>query len=276
MESSNVNVVGIVNMVLEGGWGDYEFSGIPYCLLSGFFLKYSNSCLERMFGFYLVGYMSLTEEKTRCRLLDAAGLVFADRGFEKATVREICTRAEVNLGAVNYHFGDKFRLYVETLLHAHEVVFDQVPLPEWTEQTSAEQKLTDFIRTMLRRMLLAKQLPWQARLMMREFVAPTAACQELAEKYIRPHHRMLLDILAEIVPEEVSESHRHQIAFSIVGQCLFYKMNLPIIQTLVPAEQLAADFNPDQLAAHIAGFSLAALGRHPLWVSPFSWTESAS
>lgn len=220
--------------------------------------------------------MSSVEEKTRCRLLDAAGMVFAERGFEKATVREICTRAEVNVAAINYHFGDKFRLYVETLLHAHEVVFDQVPLPEWDQQTSSEQKLTDYIRTMLRRMLLAKQLPWQARLMMREFVAPTEACQELAEKYIRPHHRMLLDILDEILPREVSASRRQQIAFSIVGQCLIYKMNMPIIETLISTDELAAEFQPDQLAEHIAGFSLAALGRHPLWNSPLSQTESAS
>ncbi len=205
--------------------------------------------------------MPNSDDSTRVRLLDAAGTVFADRGFDKATVREICTRADVNLAAVNYHFGDKARLYVETLLHAHEVVFEQVPLPKWSEDTPPQQKLADFIETMLQRMLLARSLPWQARLMMREFVAPTTDCRELAETYIQPHNRILMEIIGELVPAETPEYSRFQIAFSIVGQCMFYKMNSSLMQALVPEEQIAEHFGPATLARHITAFSLAALGQ---------------
>ena len=51
-----------------------------------------------------------TRTNTRQRVLEAAGEVFAERGFRAATVREICQRAKANLAAVNYHFGDKERL----------------------------------------------------------------------------------------------------------------------------------------------------------------------
>ena len=53
--------------------------------------------------------------ETRRRLLDAAGEVFAEKGFAKATVREICQKAEANIAAVNYHFGDKEKLYAAVL-----------------------------------------------------------------------------------------------------------------------------------------------------------------
>src|SRR3954451_22724831 len=43
--------------------------------------------------------------KTRQRLLEVAGEVFAEQGFKNATVREICKRAEANVAAINYHFG---------------------------------------------------------------------------------------------------------------------------------------------------------------------------
>ncbi|MCG6158259.1 TetR/AcrR family transcriptional regulator [Rubinisphaera margarita] len=205
--------------------------------------------------------MPTSDESTRVRLLDAAGAVFADRGFDKATVREICTRADVNLAAVNYHFGDKARLYVETLLHAHEVVFDQVPLPEWVEDTPPQKKLADFIETMLQRMLLARSLPWQARLMMREFVAPTTDCRELVETYIEPHNTLLMDIIGEMVPAETPQYSRFQIAFSVVGQCMFYKMNSALMQAIVSEEEIAEHFGPAILARHITAFSLAALGQ---------------
>ena len=55
-------------------------------------------------------------DDTRERLLEAASRVFAEKGYEKATVREICTAAKVsNLAAVNYYFGDKERLYIESV-----------------------------------------------------------------------------------------------------------------------------------------------------------------
>ena len=63
--------------------------------------------------------MDQTEQETRNRLLNAAGEVFAEKGFKSATVRAICDRAGANIAAVNYHFGDKEHLYSEVLRFAH-------------------------------------------------------------------------------------------------------------------------------------------------------------
>ena len=55
------------------------------------------------------------DHETRQRLLTVAERLFADRGFKKVTVREICRAARANVAAVNYHFGDKLGLYREVL-----------------------------------------------------------------------------------------------------------------------------------------------------------------
>lgn len=49
----------------------------------------------------------MTHSETVEQILDAAELLFAEKGFSGASLRLITSRAQVNLAAVNYHFGSK-------------------------------------------------------------------------------------------------------------------------------------------------------------------------
>lgn len=53
---------------------------------------------------------------TRERLLDAAEQIFAERGFEGASMRAVTQAAGASVSAANYHFGSKEALLRETLL----------------------------------------------------------------------------------------------------------------------------------------------------------------
>ncbi len=44
---------------------------------------------------------------TKERIIKATLDIMADEGFQNVTVRKISTRADVNIAAVNYHFGSK-------------------------------------------------------------------------------------------------------------------------------------------------------------------------
>lgn len=48
--------------------------------------------------------------ETRSRILDAAEALFVEHGLDATSMRQITARAEVNLAAVNYHFGSKDKL----------------------------------------------------------------------------------------------------------------------------------------------------------------------
>ena len=50
-------------------------------------------------------------DETRKRILDAAEQLFADRGYDGASVRDVAASAEVQLNAVGYHFGPKEALF---------------------------------------------------------------------------------------------------------------------------------------------------------------------
>ncbi len=54
--------------------------------------------------------------ETRERLLDAAEQIFAERGFEGASMRAVTQAAGASVSAANYHFGSKEALLRATLL----------------------------------------------------------------------------------------------------------------------------------------------------------------
>src|SRR5215469_18909334 len=56
---------------------------------------------------------------TRAELLEAAGHVFAEKGFDRATGKEICERARANTAAINYYFGGMDGLYAAVLEEAN-------------------------------------------------------------------------------------------------------------------------------------------------------------
>lgn len=194
---------------------------------------------------------------TSHRLLDAAGRVFAERGFANATVREICTLAGANVAAVNYHFGDKERLYTQVLAHALEIARDRHPIPHAPDDPPP-QRLRRFIHAFLLRILDEGRPAWHGRLMAREMVEPTSALKMIAETTLRPTFQLLRTIVAEIAGLSPDSPIVKRCAFSVIGQCVMHKHCRPAIEQLYPQECYQPAAISD-LAEHIWIFSLAGI-----------------
>ncbi len=106
----------------------------------------------------------------------------------------------------------------------------------------------------------ADEASWNTRLMLREVLEPTDVCACVVREYIRPLFETLMEILDELLPETVPFHQRWKIGFSVIGQCLYYRVASGVISALLPANDLPAHFGPEQLADHITHFCLAALG----------------
>ena len=201
------------------------------------------------------------QDATRDRLLQAAGEEFAAKGFDCARIRAICDRAQANIAAVNYHFGDKERLYVEAVLEAHRCGIEAGMEGPGEPGEPAEQ-LRGFIHHFLGRVLALHDLDdWRYRLVIREMLHPTSASDILIRESIRPRFECLVGILRRFCPE-AEDRKMHAMAFSVIGQCLHYKMARSIAERLVgPAGMQELDL--DFLTEHITSFCLAALGVLP-------------
>jgi len=201
----------------------------------------------------------LTLDPTKARLLEAAGQEFAEKGYEGATVRAICDRARVNLAAVNYHFGDKEMLYEQAVLEAHRCG-PELP-PEAVPDLPPAEALRRHIHYFLTDVVAIRETTWHHSLMLREMVAPTKASETLVREAIRPRFERLSGILRRICPG-ADDQRIHALTFSVVGQCLHYKLTKTISERVVGAEAFVR-LDLEYLTDHITQFTLAALGLVP-------------
>jgi len=107
-------------------------------------------------------------QKTRERIINAAGELFAEQGFEGTTIRDICTRAEVNNASVNYHFRDKENLFAEVIRYGFTAAHEKYPPDYHFENTkNAQERLRQFIWNMLIRKFDPELPQWFSRLISR-------------------------------------------------------------------------------------------------------------
>jgi AcrR family transcriptional regulator len=194
-------------------------------------------------------------------LIEAAGEEFADKGFDATRIRAICDRAGANVAAVNYHFGDKEQLYVETVLDAHRCSME---LGEYDAAVAAgpAEQLRSFIHHFLTRVLAINHpQDWRHRLMLREMLQPTSASDVLVRESIRPHFEQLQQVMRQFCPN-ADERKLNALTFSVIGQCLHYKMARPVTERLIGPDALGA-LDLEFLTDHITSFCLAALGSIP-------------
>ncbi|AMV26633.1 HTH-type transcriptional repressor AcnR [Gemmata sp. SH-PL17] len=196
------------------------------------------------------------EADARERLLAAAQDAFAERGFEGATVRDICRTAGANIAAVNYYFGDKEKLYVESVKRAHVCAARMDAFPISADAPPVE-KLRAFIREMVARMHTPASTS-AMKLMMREMADPGKAAHVVVSEFIQPVAFVLRAILREMLPH-LDEQHLLMTGFSIIGQCLYYRQNRPVSELIFGKEAVAA-LDATAVADHVIRFSLAALG----------------
>lgn len=197
--------------------------------------------------------------ETTTRLLEAAGQVFAERGFRAATIREICERAQTNIASINYHFGTKEKLYEEALKNAHRLMTENFPLKlDLDTNTPADEKIRIVVATLLQRIMSPKVQGWQRRLILRELLAPSAALDTLVQDRIMPLFDQLVCLAAELLGLTPTQQQAQLAAASIAGQCMLYFHGRPVAQRLLPYSFSDENF-VKTLAEHIAEFSLYAL-----------------
>ena len=197
-------------------------------------------------------------DKTRRQLIEAAGWLFAEKGFAATSIRDICKRADVNIAAAHYHFGDKQKLYQAILEHCVEEDRKTFPLPVRAAKADAEKFLADYICVILSRMTRTHQSEWRSALVNREMFTPSPEFVKfISEKCIGPDIEAFSATFKSISPKASDEAIKTAV-MSVIGMMGAYAMPVPLLKATVPAQQLSLK-QCEAIAQFISRASVAGL-----------------
>jgi AcrR family transcriptional regulator len=153
-----------------------------------------------------------TRAQTRARLLKAAGEVFAERGYDRASLEDVVAAAGLTKGAVYSSFASKDELFYALM---RERISERLELvAEAAERQATVEDITRDAGGALAK-LISSQVDWQ--LLFIEFWARAVRDPDLRKEFAR-ERRAARGLIARVLEERATEA----------------KIDLP-----APAEQLA-------------------------------------
>lgn len=91
----------------------------------------------------------MTDLETKQKILEAARVLFADHGYEGASIREIAKAADVNVASVNYYFNSKENLFLEILRAGYVECAQMIQDFLQKNQGNVEETMVDIFRYFL-------------------------------------------------------------------------------------------------------------------------------
>ncbi|MCH9023666.1 MAG: TetR/AcrR family transcriptional regulator [Planctomycetes bacterium] len=152
------------------------------------------------------------DPQAKRRLLDAADQLFAHKGFDATSVRNITTLAKCNVAAVNYHFQNKLSLY-HHIFHEHLAHLRQVRVEgiqnvfvQQGPNATLESLVRAFAHVFFQPLLEHDKGPNLVKLMMRELTDPRLPEGMIYKEMIHPVSSAFLDALNRTCPNLEQDS----------------------------------------------------------------------
>lgn len=158
-------------------------------------------------------------EATRARILEAAGELFAERGYSDTTSKAICERAGTNVAAVNYHFESRDGLYLAVLQEVHRRLISLDFLHDLARaKRPPREKLGQLLDTLVPALLDEKS--WPTRLWARELLSPSPLLSKVMREQLMPKFGVLTGIMSEVTGLAPQNPALTRCVLSMMAPCM--------------------------------------------------------
>ncbi len=135
-------------------------------------------------------------EETKKKIINCAGRLFAEKGYDAVTGKEICERADVNGAALNYYFGGRKKLYLAVLSHVEDSILSLDTLRRLYEAPYTAEKKMEILIDMMTDITFYKK-DWTVILWMKELMNPSEALRQVFRDTGRPKFSILAHFFSD-------------------------------------------------------------------------------
>jgi len=191
------------------------------------------------------------------RLLSAGLRLFAEKGYERATVREICDVAESNLASINYYFRDKAGYYAEVTNYAHSLRMAELnKLLSAHNTTDPWEMLSLHIDTLLGN-AYNSEIFLSAWLCLREFMDKDPSHSDSYSTQVRKSQldfeSHIRSLLAQLLGEAATEENVVLLHYTYTSLSLFLVLETGIGANSPSNLKIMPKVTREQLLQHILG-----------------------
>ncbi len=200
--------------------------------------------------------------ETRRKLLDAAGVLFAEKGFRDTKTADLCRMAGANIAAVNYHFKSKEELYVAAWRYEFERSIALYPPDGGVSiDAPAEERLCGHIFALVQRFLDPSSRDLD--ISHREMSNPTGLLAEVMHRSIEPLRKIHMGIVRDLLDPYATEQNVQLCEMSVHTQCFVALMHERHRRVQPKGMHRFAppklNITATALADHVTRFSLAGI-----------------
>ncbi|MEO0495985.1 MAG: CerR family C-terminal domain-containing protein [Pseudomonadota bacterium] len=194
-----------------------------------------------------------TAEQTRHAILEAAIKLFGEKGFEATTVRDLISEADVNLAAVNYHFGGKDGLRLAAIDHLATQFRKNGPglalanIDRNAISTMAPEEARESLRFIMKtsfQMAATKGgADTRARYIQRELIQGGESTERFFEKVFSLQFNLMVQLVARATERDVDEELTRVRAINLIAQSVFLNLARPLVLLAMGWD----DYTPDNV-----------------------------
>ncbi len=171
---------------------------------------------------------------TRGIVIDAAGKLFAQRGYDAVSVRDITAAAGVPLGTVNYHFKGKDGLYLETLRQACGRTEFSSGAVELLLRLPPREAFCRYISDFCTLHNTELRQGWERALICRECNNPGPFFDQVMPEYFARKRHLLAQIIGRITGDDPTSADTQFAAITLLAQLNLFVHNGHLLHCAAP------------------------------------------
>ncbi|MCX8064769.1 MAG: CerR family C-terminal domain-containing protein [Candidatus Hydrogenedentes bacterium] len=201
----------------------------------------------------------------KLELIETAGQLFADLGVQGTSIRHIVKKCGVNIASINYYFGSKENLYIETLKYVAWQV--RCPLAnqllskssiDFSSIQTKQKIIKALVKERVEKYLSDKYPTWYSKLLLRSLIEPPENLKAVIQNTFLLELNDLIEVFSKCAPQKNKEECRYW-AFSLLGEVSFYAFAEPAVKLSLSQEGGYSKKFLKKLQDHISSLILKGL-----------------